>query len=159
MDEVVVKEDNLPDDKFASQVTGFARETFEKTIGDFGFKEWLQQKIKEEYDAGNIKASQLMALYSNEYINETDRIQKTMSPLSNVLVAKVQAEQKQAAQTAVQINVGNQKTENDLQKANLNSEAKYLQGLVDFQRLLDTLMTSQPPKQQELVPQQEQPQQ
>lgn len=159
MDEVVVKEDNLPDDKFASQVTGFASETFEKTKGDFEFKEWLQQKIKEEYDAGNIKASQLMALYSNEYINETDRIQKTMSPLSNVLVAKVQAEQKQAAQTAVQINVGNQKTENDLQQANLNSEAKHLQGLVDFQRLLDTLTTNQPPKQQVLVPQQEQPQQ
>lgn len=129
--------------KVETSLADFTAHNFGVIDEEFQFQRDLQNEIRARLslpiDDGGFKNSELIALYSNNITNLNDRLSKSTGPISQLLVAKQQAEiAAKSAETKAAITINNG-VANGMKQANETLPQDVILGAQSLNALLSAL--------------------
>lgn len=125
----------------------FVQDSFNVTRRDYEFNQKIQEAVAERLANNEFSNAELIALLTNNKVNDSDRLSKLLAPTFQMLTAKQNAEIQAASQerqAAVQAGAVLPSASNSSSMKDLNNaaSAEILQGMAQLQNLLSGLMVT-----------------
>lgn len=121
-----------------NSLSQFVQDSFDVTRKDFEFNQSIQDEILSRLP--EFKNAELIALLTNNKVNDNDRINKILAPTFQLMTAKQQAE---IAALSAQKNdkIDDLKSAN-MREINEDTDQKVLQGMTMLKNLIDAVQSS-----------------
>lgn len=122
----------------------FVQDSFNVTRKDYEFNQKIQNEVANRLD--QFSNTELIALLTNNKVNDSDRLSKLLAPSFNMLTARLNAEisaASQERQAAVQAGIAPQASAASNMK-DLNSQAskEVLQGFAQLQNIINAMVVT-----------------
>lgn len=129
-------------DPLEEALTKFMVKAYEESSQkDFDFEDYLQIKLREAIESGEISGPQLMTLYLNHQTSRNDRLSRLITPFANIAAKKAELASLEAIK---ELELKHSIDSEDFKSANEKAPSKnILQGLSTLNQLLGEFASNQ----------------
>lgn len=140
-DDVKKAEISSPIKSVENSLSQFVKDSFDVTRKDFEFNEQIQKEILTRLP--QLKNTELIALLTNNKVNDNDKLSKLLAPTFQLMTAKQNAEIQAAADAMKNNPAQNAGTSTNMRSVNESTSKDVLQGMSQLKNILEVFMNKE----------------